>query len=80
MTDTLSGTVSRIDPRLNAVTATIRVGARPTRIATGDGAVWVLDAGRAAVVRIDPRRDLVTRTIFVGGHRPRWPPPPGRSG
>jgi virginiamycin B lyase len=39
--NTIDGTVSRIDPRTNRVTATIRVGADPKQLAVGDGAVWV---------------------------------------
>ncbi|MBE2320331.1 hypothetical protein DVA67_030485 [Solirubrobacter sp. CPCC 204708] len=56
--NSLAGTASRIDPQLNAVTATIRVGERPTRIAAGEGGVWVLDAADGKVVRIDPRRNV----------------------
>jgi YVTN family beta-propeller protein len=35
------GSVSRIDPRTNAVTATVAVGHRPQGIAIAAGAVWV---------------------------------------
>jgi branched-chain amino acid transport system substrate-binding protein len=66
--DALANAVSRIDPTLNAVTATIRVGRRPTRLAVGEGAVWVLNAGDGTVARIDPRRNEVVRTIRVGRH------------
>jgi YVTN family beta-propeller protein len=36
------GTVSRIDPRRNAVEKTIRVGAEPIDLVAGLGAVWVV--------------------------------------
>ena len=66
VTGALSGSVSRIDPTLNAVTATIKVGSRPTRLAIGEGGVWVLNAGDGTVTRIDPARNAVVATIPVG--------------
>jgi YVTN family beta-propeller protein len=66
VTDALSDSVSRIDPALNAVTATIKVGSRPTRLAIGEGGVWVLNAGDGTVTRIDPRRNAAVATIPVG--------------
>jgi len=66
VTDALSDSVSRIDPALNAVTATIKVGSRPTRLAIGEGGVWVLNAGGGTVTRIDPARNAVVATIPVG--------------
>ena len=35
------GTVSRIDPATNQVTATVRVGGSPRDVAVGSGRVWV---------------------------------------
>jgi len=64
--DTLANTVSRVDPDLNAVTATIPVGRRPRRLAVGEDAVWVLNAGDGTVSRIDPRANAVVKTIRVG--------------
>jgi len=66
VTDALSDSVSRIDPTLDAVTATIKVGRRPTRLAIGERGVWVLNAGDGTVMRIDPRRNAVVATIPVG--------------
>jgi YVTN family beta-propeller protein len=66
VTDALSDSVSRIDPRLNAVTATIKVGSRPTRLAIGESGVWVLNEGDGTVTRIDPRRNAAVATIPVG--------------
>lgn len=41
MADPGDSTVSRIDPKSNQVTATIRLGNRPDAIAVGDGKVSV---------------------------------------
>ncbi len=69
-----AGTVSRIDPELNEVVATIRV-AEPSPTcdrcgaavaACGDG-VWVaMDAAGAVVIRIDPATNDVAQTVEVG--------------
>ena len=45
---------------------TIPVGAGPTGIAVGAGAVWVANSRDGTVSRIDPRRDRVVATIAVG--------------
>jgi YVTN family beta-propeller protein len=63
-----TGTVSRIDPTLDAITATVpRISMEPIRIAAGNGAVWIADGENGAVDRIDPATAEVTRTIPVGG-------------
>jgi len=36
----LRGTVSRVDPRTNRVSATIEMGGTPRRLAFADGRVW----------------------------------------
>jgi YVTN family beta-propeller protein len=46
------GTVSRIDPGSNEVTATIAVGREPLRIITAYGAVWVTNRDDGTLVRI----------------------------
>ena len=68
--NSLDGTVSRIDPQTNRVTATIPVGDGPAAIAVGAGGVWVANEFAGTVARIDPATDTVTRTITVG-NRPR---------
>jgi streptogramin lyase len=40
-------------------TTTIRVGGRPSQVAVGEGAVWVLHAGGARLSRIDPGSNRV---------------------
>jgi branched-chain amino acid transport system substrate-binding protein len=55
----------RVDPRTNAVTATIRIGSEGlSDIAVGAGAVWVSDQN-GFVWRIDPGRRATQRTIAV---------------
>jgi DNA-binding SARP family transcriptional activator/DNA-binding beta-propeller fold protein YncE len=63
--DSLGDAVTRVDPTLNAVTATTRVGRRPTRLAIGAGGVWVLNAGDGTVARIDPRSNTPVATIAI---------------
>jgi len=60
-------TVSRIDPRTDAVTDTLPVGNEPTAIAAGEGAVWIANAGDGTLARIDPDTREVSKTIEVGG-------------
>jgi YVTN family beta-propeller protein len=48
--------VSRIDPKTNAVVATIKLKGRNTSsITTGYGAVWVGEAATNSIARIDPK-------------------------
>ena len=51
-----------IDPASNRVLAGVSVGARPTRIATGEGAVWVVNSNDQTISRIDPQTHA-TRTF-----------------
>jgi YVTN family beta-propeller protein len=64
------GTVSRIDPRTNAVVATIPVGADPFGIAVGEGSVWVANRRGFSISRIDPSTNKVVAAIPVG-NRPQ---------
>jgi DNA-binding beta-propeller fold protein YncE len=63
-----NGTVSRIDPAVDQVVATIplpRAGRRPEAIATGAGMVWVA-ASAGMVWRIDPARNRVVGQVDTG--------------
>jgi YVTN family beta-propeller protein len=64
--DESSDRVWRIDPKLNAVGTTVRVGAGPSGIAVGLGSVWIASAD-GTVSRIDPSSSGVVATIKVGG-------------
>jgi YVTN family beta-propeller protein len=66
----LRGTVSRIDPKTNAVVATIPVGADPFGIAVGEGSVWVANRRGFSISRIDPRTNEVVASIPIG-NRPQ---------
>ncbi len=66
VTNSLDGTVSRIDPATDAVQATIAVGDGAGAIAIGKSAVWVANQYAGTVARIDPATDSVARTISVG--------------
>jgi YVTN family beta-propeller protein len=48
--------VSKVDPQLGGVSATIPlgIGSNPNDIATGGGGVWVANSGNGTLTRIDP--------------------------
>ena len=50
-----SASVSRVDPRANAVVQEVNVGNGPTALAAGFGSVWVANRADGTVSRIDPR-------------------------
>jgi branched-chain amino acid transport system substrate-binding protein len=58
--------VAAIDPATNEVVADVPVGGTPTAIASGEGAVWVLNADDQTVSRIDPVSRRV-KTFGTGG-------------
>lgn len=64
-----SGTVSRIDPTTNSVTAEISIGevggdyGSPTAVAVGNGSIWVTDNTGFAIVRVDPFLNKVVERI-----------------
>ena len=61
-----AGTVSRIDPGTNTVTARLEVGTKPHSVIVAAGAVWVTIEEDGVVVRIDPATRAMTR-IHVRG-------------
>ena len=65
-----NGTLTRIDPKTNAVVATIPVGGQPATVAVGEDAVWIADPGTRSVVRVDPDQNRVVTRIRIGS-RPR---------
>jgi len=57
--------VARFNPATLGVVRKFTVGRRPVALATGEGAVWVANAGEDTVTRIDLSTNS-TRTIEVG--------------
>jgi streptogramin lyase len=60
-----SGTLARIDPRMNRVVRRIRLGRGACSVAVGAGAVWATNYERSALLRVDPRTRRV-RSVRVG--------------
>lgn len=63
------GTMVRIDPGTNSITATIRIDkfADQGRIVSAAGRVWVLTDGGAKLTAIDPRAAELAKTVALGG-------------
>ena len=57
-------TLFRISPSANAVANTSPVGAGPSGVAVGDGAVWVANSRDGTVSRVDP--DGSVDTVRLG--------------
>jgi YVTN family beta-propeller protein len=58
--------VVRVDPRTNAIVATIGVQNFPVRAVAGFGSLWVTNCGSGSVSRIDPKTDKVIATVTTG--------------
>jgi YVTN family beta-propeller protein len=63
------GSVQRVDPATNAVTARISVG-EGIAIGAGEGAVWATNTDSDSVSRIDPGTNAVAATIPLRGTDP----------
>jgi YVTN family beta-propeller protein len=63
LTGVNSNSVGVIDPDTNRIVGQIAVGNSPTRIAVGEGAIWVLNADDRTIVQIDPRTHRAVRTL-----------------
>ena len=61
-----AGSLERLDPGGNAITASVDTENSPTSVAVGAGAVWVGDARGNNVARIDPVTKQVIESITVG--------------
>lgn len=61
--DHREGTVSRIDPSTNRVTARIPIGEQPYYVTAGARAVWAPALGSKRLVRIDPATNRITASI-----------------
>jgi YVTN family beta-propeller protein len=60
---TYAGTLARIDPATNTITATVPVESYPLALAAGDGSVWVRNEDSSSVSRVDPATGRVTATV-----------------
>jgi YVTN family beta-propeller protein len=58
--------VAVIDPSNDEIVRSIPVGARPTRIAVGEGALWTADFKGRTLSRLDPRTRRVVTTLGTG--------------
>ena len=65
VTNRQDGTVSKIDPRAQAVIDTIRVGHAPNAIAAGGTDVWVANGRDGTLSEIDPKTDIVVKTVSL---------------
>ena len=61
----LDSTVSRIDTRSNAITATVAVGDGPDGIAVARDGVWVSNRFGGTLSQIDPRSGTVVNVVHV---------------
>jgi YVTN family beta-propeller protein len=64
VTDTAG--IIRLDAKTGAKLARITLPFQGSRIATGAGSVWAIDANGNSVWAIDPRTNQVLRTVNVG--------------
>ena len=64
--NSLDGTVSRIDPDTNSVTAAVPAGNGPAAVAVDARGIWVSDQFDGNVVRIDPGTNQVAQRVSVG--------------
>ena len=55
----------RVDPRTNAVVASVEVPSAPGVIGEGAGSIWVAGQGEGVVARVDPVANKVVATIPV---------------
>ena len=61
----LGNSVALVDPESDRVVRRIAVGHHPTSVATGEGAVWVLNGDDQTISRIDETSDRV-KTFAIG--------------
>lgn len=58
--------VGLIDAKSGKIATQIPVGAAPSGVASGDGAIWITNTDGNTVSRIDPQTNAVAQTIQVG--------------
>jgi virginiamycin B lyase len=65
VTNSLTGTVERVNPADGTVEADIPVGKGPRFLAVGEGGVWVMNSGDGTVSHVNPETNAVVGTITV---------------
>lgn len=65
-TDLEKGTLVRIDPKTNSVTAEIDIAPGSTGVAYGEGFVWVASTQESVLTQVDPKSNKVVAVIPVG--------------
>jgi virginiamycin B lyase len=60
-------TLSRIDPKENAVVAEVRLATGCNSILSAESSLWITCPGADKVLRVDPRTNLVDKRIEVAG-------------
>jgi YVTN family beta-propeller protein len=69
VSDAASHSVTRVDPKTNAVVATIKVDGSPADGTRGpDGLIWIPNQGVGTISRIDPATNALVDTVTVGGY------------
>lgn len=66
ITDSVNGTLLRVDPAKRFVVDRIHVGAEPDAVAVGAGSIWVANSEDGTVSQVNPSTDTVVATIRVG--------------
>ena len=61
----------RIDPRTNAIVATVELPSDSDNLVFSDGFVWVSSYGHDALLKVDPKTNTVMATIAIGP-KPRF--------
>ena len=55
-----------MNPHNNEIVASVDVGPKAARLASGDGAVWTLNQGDGSVTRVDAATNKAVTTIAIG--------------
>ena len=66
ITDSVNGTLLRVDPDKEVIVDRIPVGANPSGVAVGAGSVWVANSADDTVSQVNPHNDAAVATIRVG--------------
>jgi YVTN family beta-propeller protein len=66
ITDSLDGTLLRVNPARRLVVDRIDVGTEPDGVTVGAGSIWVANSEDGTVSQVNPSTDTVVATIRVG--------------